>query len=241
MDTTDGGYWSYSRGLAVQRSVTDGDMTMHIDSIVEFWRGQQAADDQRRWMHRADRKVLDAGPHSFNLDHPVSPYIGDVLNARVIIMNANAGYKSHITPTEFPDEAAITSYVERVDSPSKADWSFVSRYYDDTNYGHLIGPGNVVVVNACAYRSPLLSEEDDNQRIIPRLPSAIFMRRWLLEAVLPAAKQGHRLIVRKRGGQWRLPPTFATSDGVSADPHPRFPRLSQGQMTDITEFLAKQP
>lgn len=65
---------------------------MQIEDIVTFWRGQQQADEKWQWAHRLDREVLDTGPHSFNLDHPVSPYIGDVLTAPVIILGANAGY-----------------------------------------------------------------------------------------------------------------------------------------------------
>jgi hypothetical protein len=195
---------------------------MNIEEIVTFWRNQQEVDAQDRWAHRLDRKVLDAGSHSFNLDHPVSRYIGDVLTAPVIILNANAGYNRDLTPTEFPDEASVSAYVARVDDPSMSDWSFVSRYYDRTNYGHLVASKKAVVVNACAYRSPKLSEEAANRATIKRLPSAIFTRRWLLEAVLPMAAKGERLIVVKRGGQWKLPSTISTAPGV-------------------TSFLASQP
>lgn len=214
---------------------------MQIDDIVKFWRGEQQVDGDGQWAHRLDRRVLSAGPHSFNLDHPVSPYIGDVLNAPIIILNANAGYNPKLTPSEFPDTAAAQAYVARVDDPSKGDWSFVSRYYDDTNYGHWVASGDAVVVNACAYRSPKLSEEDDNKKIISRLPSSILTRRWLLEGVLPMAKTGERLIVVNRGGQWRLPREFATTSGVTADPYPRFPRLFRDQIADIEQFLASRP
>ena len=78
---------------------------MKIDEIVGFWRGEQQANAKGQWAHRLDRKVLDGGPHTFNLDYPVSPYIGDVLTAPVVILNANARYISDLTPTEFPDEA----------------------------------------------------------------------------------------------------------------------------------------
>lgn len=57
---------------------------MHIDDIVAFWRGQQEVDAQGRRAHRVDRKVLDVGHHIFNLDYPVSPYVGNVLTAPVI-------------------------------------------------------------------------------------------------------------------------------------------------------------
>lgn len=210
---------------------------MQIEEIVTFWRGQQAADVKGRWAHRFDREMLDAGPHSFNLDHPVSPYIGDVLNARVIILGANAGYGSDLTPTEFSNDKAVAAYIARVDDPSRADWTFVSRYYDRTNYGHLVASREAAVVNACAYRSPKLSEERDNQRMIRRLPSATFTRRWLLEAVLPMAEKGERLIVAKRGGQWKLPANFSSSRGVAVDPAPVSPQITSAPFARMMAFL----
>lgn len=210
---------------------------MDIGDIVSFWRGEQSADHQKRWAHRLDRKVLDAGPHSFNLDYPISPYVGDVVNAPVVILNANAGYNATLTSTEFPDDDACSSYVDRVDRPEGADWSFVSRYYNDTNYGHLVASGRVVVVNACAYRSRKISEESDNQKMIPRLPSCIFTRRWLLEAALPMAKNGKRLIVVNRGGHWHLPANFSSQTGVTKDPAPVSPRITSTALQRMSEFL----
>lgn len=214
---------------------------MQIEDIVTFWRGQQQADEKWQWAHRLDREVLDTGPHSFNLDHPVSPYIGDVLTAPVIILGANAGYSPTLTPTEFPDDASVSAYTGRVDDPSGSDWSFVSRYYDRTNYGHLVASGRAVVVNACAYRSPKLSEEADNRAMIKRLPSAIFTRRWLLEAVLPMAANGQRLIVVKRGGQWKLPKTISMAPGVTIDPAPVSPQITGVPFAQVTSFLASHP
>lgn len=215
---------------------------MDIKEIVTFWRGQQEVDEVGRWAHRFDRKVLDAGPHSFNLDHPVSPYIGDVLTAPVIILNANAGYNSALTPTEFPDAASASAYTARVDDPSGSDWSFVSRYYNDTNYGHLVASGKVVVVNACAYRSPRISDknEADNRAMIKRLPSSILMRRWLLEAVLPMAAKCDRLIINNRGQHWRLGPA-AAAPGIVRDPCPASPRITSTAISAMNDFLAEHP
>lgn len=212
---------------------------MKIGEVVDFWRGNQAAGADGKWTHREDRDSLDAGPHSFNLDHPVSPYVGDVLGAPVIILGANGGYSAELTPSEFPDQGAVRAYVERVDNPSAADWSFVSRYYDRTNYGALVASGQAVVVNACAYRSPKISEEPDNRAMLKRLPSSVFMRRWLLEAVLPMAENGERLIVVKRGGQWNLPKTMKESRGVAVDPAPVSPQITGVPMAELAGFLAR--
>jgi len=214
---------------------------MQIADIVAFWRGQQEVDQQGRWAHRLDRKILDSTAHSFNLEYPVSPYVGNVLKAPVIILGANGGYNSTMTPTEFPNAASINAYIRRVDEPDGADWSFVSRYYNGTNYGHLVASGRAAMVNACAYRSPKLSEEPENQRVIVSLPSSIFTRRWLLEAVLPMARKGERLIVIKRGGQWKLPPTIASEPGVTRDPAPVSPQITSVPFAAITAFLGDQP
>lgn len=211
---------------------------MDISDLVSFWRGQQEADREGRWMHRFDRKALDAGPHSFNLDYPVSPYIGDVLNAPVVILNANGGYDANLTPTEFPDARSTTSYIARVDDPSDSDWGFVSRYYDDTNYGHLVATGQVVVVNACAYRSPKISREPENKRIVSRLPSSIFTRRWLVEAVLPMARKNDRLVVVNRNGLWKLSPAL-NGIGLVRDPCPVSPLITGAAFVAMTEFLKR--
>ncbi|WP_156460698.1 hypothetical protein [Sphingomonas sp. Leaf339] len=214
---------------------------MDIADIVAFWRGQQKADAHGRWTHQIDQDVLGTGPHSFNLDHPVSPYIGDVLIAPVIILNANAGYNPVQTPTEFPDAPSVSAYTARVDDPSGSDWSFVSRYYNDTNYGHLVASGKVVVVNACAYRSPRISDknEADNRAMIKRLPSSIMMRRWLLEAILPIAAKGHRLIINNRGQHWRLGHA-APAPGIVRDPCPASPRITSTALSAMNDFLGNR-
>lgn len=205
--------------------------------MVTFWRGQQLKVDGR-WAHRLDVDTFAAEPHSFNLDHPVNPYVGDVLNAPVVILGANGGYSAELTPTEFPDDDAVRTYLDRVDNPMDADWSFVSQYYDRTNYGDLVASGQAVLVNACAYRSVKITEEPVNRRLIKRLESALFTRRWLLEAVLPMAAAGERLVVIKRGGQWNLPGHVSLAPGVVRDPAPVSPRITGVPFARMTDFLA---
>ncbi len=212
---------------------------MQIDEIITFWREQQKSDEDGMWTHILDREALTHDLHSFNLDHPVSPYVGDVANARVIILGANAGYDPNLTPTEFPSNEAVSNYVNRVDNPSAADWSFVSRYYDDTNYGDFIADGRAVLVNVCAYRSPKISQEPDNIAMMNNLCSVAFTRQWLLEAVLPMAAKGKRLIVAKRHGQWKLPPSFRDAAGVTFDPAPINPQITSKPYSEMIGFLAE--
>ncbi|MDP9413812.1 MAG: hypothetical protein M3Q08_06910 [Pseudomonadota bacterium] len=115
----------------------------------------------------------------------------------------------------------------------------MSRYYDNTNYGHLVASGQVVVVNACAYRSPKLREEKANQAMIRHLPSAIFTRRWLLEAVLPLAAKGERLVINNRGGQWRLG-AAANAPGVVKDPCPASPYITGEALKAMNRYLHKR-
>jgi hypothetical protein len=211
-------------------------MTLAISSLVEFWSAQYR-NRSGLCLHPADEGTLDRKRHSFNLDFPVSPFVGNVLSAPVVILGANAGYRSDMTSQEFPDQRAIDAYLERVRRPETADWSGVSRYYTETNYGSLIATGRAVLVNACAYRSPKISEEPENRRTVAELASASFTRRWLLDAVLPLARIGARLVVVKRSRLWNLPPEVRTCPGVVIDPAPISPRITKNAWQAIGEYL----
>lgn len=209
---------------------------MKVHEIVEFWSQLQRDDATGRWFHPADRAALQA-QHSFNLDYPVSPYVGRIESANVIILGANAGYDPTITPSEFPSQSKIDSYVERVRDPENSDWSFVSTYYGKVNYGSLIVEGRAALINACPYRSPKISEEPENRKVLKSLPSLNFNRRWLVEAVLPLAKQGKRLIVAKRAGLWNLSDTVKHADGVVSDPAPVSPQITSTAWQAVRDFL----
>jgi len=209
---------------------------MQIGELTAFWSGRQSGTGGV-WCHDEDRALLGAEGHSFNLDFPVSPYVGNILDAPVVILNANAGYNPRMTPSEFPNAAAITAYVARVNQPAGADWGSVSQYYDGTNYGHLVPAGKAALVNACAYRSPKISQEPENRTLIRQLPSCLFTRKWLMEALLPAANRGERLIVANRHGLWRLPPQSFSGNGIVKDPAPVSPHLSGGTMERVEAFL----
>ena len=155
----------------------------------------------------------------------------------MIILGANAGYRKDRTPTEFPDQAAIDQYLDRVRNPATSDWSGMAKYYHGTNYGSLLLEGKAVWINACAYRSPRLSQEPQNRRLIKMLPSAQFTRRWLLGAVMPLAESGERLVIAKRFGQWKLPPDLKESPGIVFDPAPVSPLVTSKPWAAIQEYL----
>ena len=213
---------------------------MRIDEIVRYWRGGQAQDPAGRWVHQLNRETFDAHSHDFDLHHPVSPYVGDALNAPVVILGSNAGYNPKTTPMEFPDAKALDACLAGVDDPTSADWTTDAPYYHRTNYGRFIAEGNAVLVNACAYRSRRLGEEPNNLRMLKQLPSVTLTRRWLLEAVLPLARLGDRLIVVKRSRAWALPKTFREANGVYVDPAPRSPLVTGPALKAMTAFLRER-
>lgn len=210
-----------------------------LHDIVGYW-GRQYRNESGNWVHPDDEETFARMPHTFNLDFPVSPFVGDILSAPVIILGANARYTPTRTPTEFPDDSAIEAYVNRVRNPSESDWSFVSRYYDKVSYGRLLSHGSAALINACPYRSPKISEEPDNRKVLKKLPSVRFTRQWLLDAVLPLAEQGERLVVAKRPGLWSLPPSVRQARGVVFDPAPRSPQITREPWSAVLEKLRKQ-
>ena len=209
---------------------------MQVSDIVEYWVRFGRDEATGRWTHPDDRAVL-AGHHSFNLDYPTCPYLGAVTSAKVVILGANGGYSPTATPDEFPDAEAFERYLERIRHPESADWSNVSPYYDRVNYGPLVYRGDAVWINASPYRSPRISAEPDNEHLVRMLPSSAFIRRWLIDAVLPLAARGERLVVIKRPGLWRLPPEVRTSIGVITDPAPISPQLTSGPWKAVQDFL----
>lgn len=209
---------------------------MQVSDIVEYWARFGRDEATGQWTHPDDRAVL-AGQHSFNLDYPACPYVGPVTSARVVILGANGGYSPTATPDEFPDAEAFERYLGRIRDPESADWSAVSPYYDRVNYGPLVYRGDAVWVNASPYRSPRISAEPDNRRLVRLLPTSAFIRQWLIDAVLPLAARGERLVVVKRPGLWRLPPEVRTARGVIVDPAPIHPRLTSRPWNAVQDFL----
>ena len=115
---------------------------MDISDIVAFWKKQDRP-IKGRWVHPDDAAFFIDRPHSFNLDFPAGPYVGDILRAPVIILGANAGYSSE-TSYEFTWPYAIPRYLARTASPSDCDWTGTGRpYYDKRNYGKLLFDGRV--------------------------------------------------------------------------------------------------
>ena len=175
---------------------------MHLSAIVDFWSPLTSPGDDGKWMHPDDKGLLAAQPHSFNLDHPVSPYVGDILHAPVIILGLNAGYDEKTTNAEFGDEATVREYVSQVADPGSSPWRLISSYYRSSNSWPFMATREAAWINASPYRSPNLSSETANKKLAPHLPSTRFHNHWMKEAVMPLARSGERLVVIKRKSLW---------------------------------------
>jgi hypothetical protein len=198
---------------------------LSLGDIVDFWAGKQTKSDNGQWTHKLDHSKFEAGSHGFHLNFPVSPYVGNILDAPIIMLNLNGGYDPVMTPSEFASPGAEEAYLTRVADPAGGDWTFVSKYYDALQYGNFIRSGRVALINACAYRSPNLPKGSPARAIAESLPSVNFHRRWLSEALVPAARSRKRVIVANRWGLWNV--KLADKSAIIFDPAPVSAHISQ--------------
>ena len=106
------------------------------------------------------------------------------------------GNAQDLTPLEFEGENAKPNYLARIASPLDTDWMGAGRpYYDHVNYSKLLVDGRTALINACAYRNPIISEEPDNKKKLKHLTSVKFTRSWLLECVIPLAEAKERFVM----------------------------------------------
>ena len=180
-------------------------------AFVEFWKKQQRIG--REWLHPEDEKVIRGQQHSFNLDYPAVPYIGDIRGARVVVLGANAGYSPDETPLAFLGMDGERDCLDQIARGSTARWSAQVSYYRRVNYGQLLHDGCAVIVNACAYRSNSISAEPYNQSTLEKLPSVRIARNWLTNDLLPRARSGQLLVIAKRWKYWKNTATLKSLDG----------------------------
>ena len=212
-----------------------------LRTIIHYWSRQHCVGG--KWLHPDDEHVLLHERHSFNLDFPAGQYVGDILRAPVVILGANGRY-SRRTPGEFRSQDEVLEFLARQKDPSNADWAVsLPRYYHETNYGQWLADGHVALVNACAYRSLKISEEQPNRRVAAFLPSVRFTRSWVRDVLISLAQGGQRLVVVKRGGLWKLNDLRGTA-GVVFDPAPVNPSITDSRhpggpmaLTAVRNFL----
>ncbi len=210
-----------------------------MDSLASFWSRLEDT------IHPDDRDMFAAHPgHGFNLDYPPPAFIGDIINAPVIILDNNGGYDPALTPGEFARPGAAERYRRQLANPEPLDPDrhVVSPYYLQRNYTRWLISGEAALVNALAYRSV-----DSNAPLVKKLnrilASAIYHRKWLSEVLVPLARKGERFVVVHRRGLWQKEPMEALREleprnaVFSEFPHWRKPDLSECECKAAQDFL----
>jgi hypothetical protein len=167
-------------------------------SIRVFWRRLDGP------VHPDDRPVFDRLKHTFNLDYPPPAFIGDIDHAPVVVLMANGGYDAKLTPTEFARPEDTVEFIEYLKGRRKAFPTSLGSYYVASSFEPWLSGGQVVLVNAIAYRSPNLSQEPLNRRVAEMLPSVAVHRHWLHTELLAEGSEGKRLVVAHRYRIWQL-------------------------------------
>ena len=171
---------------------------MQLNEIAEYW------SEMAGTVHPADKAFFPkADEHGFKLDFPPPAFVGDVVNAPVIILGNQGGWDAKLTPPEQlePDSADryrdMLANPRRLEEKDKRIWN----YYFDLNYSEFLADGTVALVNGVAYRA-----ENGDAKWVKQsasiLPSAKFHQRWLREALLPLVVAGDRLVVVHYKGRW---------------------------------------
>lgn len=181
--------------------------------------------------------MFDANPHCFNLDYPPPAFVGDIINAPVILLDANGGYDPVVTPSEFAAPDAIDRYLDLLRNPRAVHPGKIAPYYGARNYADLIAAGKLALVNAVAYRSAAISREPDNRRVAEQLPSTAVHRAWLRDLLIPAASSGERLIIAHRTKLWRIRRSEPDLHGVVFTTNPVSADMSNAVPAEIRTFL----
>jgi hypothetical protein len=202
-----------------------------MSTLVEHWLQLTGP------VHPQDAEIFRANPHSFNLDFPPPVFLGDVINARVILLNLNGGYDPAVTPTEFPDEEARQRHLDAIHNPRPMNPAQVAPYYSNRNYAQFIRSGAMALVNAVPYRSRKFSDEPENKKLVEHLPSTHVHRTWLREELLPSARRGTRLVIAHRTSLWGLHRKSDEQAGLIFSKCPASPNLSRAGLAAIKEFL----
>lgn len=207
-----------------------------MQNIVDFWKRLDGA------IHPQDAPVFEGhGAHGFSLDYPPPAYIGDIVNAPVIILDNNGGYDPVMTPREFPDKEACAEFRAALASPAPLDTKarYVSPYYRSRNFTHLLASGEAALVNAVAYRS-VDGNAPGVKALTRALPSAQCHRDWLQNEVLSLADRGECFVVVHRISRWLDAVTpFRVHGHAMVSRSSISPDLSQAELSAVAHFLKR--
>ena len=166
--------------------------------LSEYWSKLNGA------VHPADVLEFELRPdHGFNLQFPPPAFIGDIINAPIIILENNGGYSASLTPAEFPDQNADDEFRDMLSKPRPVSRNerTISPYYLERNYTQWLVDGVAALVNGVAYRSVDGKAKHVN-KMTKSLPSALFHQQWLRQVLLPQAERGDRFIIVHRWTRW---------------------------------------
>jgi hypothetical protein len=177
--------------------------------------------------------------HGLNLDYPPPAYVGDIVNAPVVILDNNGGFRADVTPSEFPDTNAHAEHRYRLANPGPAGRLDTAPYYLGLNFWNYLASGEAALVNGLAYRSTS-GESEGVKALTALLPSAQFHRRWLVEDIVPLVESGDRFVVAHRWSRWNeaIKPLRALTNCVFSRV-PASPHLSRAEMAAAAAFLAR--
>lgn len=166
--------------------------------LAEYWSQLDGA------VHPADVLKFELfSDHGFNLDFPPPAFIGDVINAPIVILDNNGGYDASLTPGEFPDRDAHNEFRDMLANPRPVSRNerTLSPYYLGRNYTKWLVDGVATLVNGVAYRSIDRKAKHVN-RMTKSLPSALFHQHWLQEVLRPQAERGERFVIIHWWSRW---------------------------------------
>lgn len=166
--------------------------------LVNFWSKLTGS------IHPDDEEAFQSTPgHAFNLEFPPPAFIGDVINAPVIILDNNGGYDRATTPREFQDAGAHEEFRNALhqSKPLSRAAKSSSPYYLSRNYSTWLETGQAALVNGVAYRS-VSGRSAGVEKMTRTLPSARFHQNWLLRSLIPLVRRGDRFVVVHRWSRW---------------------------------------
>ena len=212
-------------------------------SLVKFWHKYDPLNSN---IHPDDRDVLRRNSHFFNLDHPVTPYIGDIDHASVVLIFLNGGYDPKITPNEFDTLGKRRRFAEFVHNPRPIPPEHISTYYKTSQYGDMIEKGHVAMVNVVPYRSAKWPGRKQTEwgKLLKSFQAT---RSWFHKELVPDTETGKRMAVRKRDGDllcWPLNEknkNLLTCIDKNGNPYARGKSLTINVLDQIQEFIAMNP
>lgn len=164
------------------------------EPLVDFW------SELRDTRHPQDKAILDAYPNIVNTDHPPTPFVGDLRQARLFVLYANGGYDAERTHKDFANMGTADEYRARLRNPAPCEAGKTHPYFLEGRLGGWLQKGEAALVNAMAYRSSGITKE--HRALADKLPSVRFHREWLRSHLLAAA--GKIMVIVHRPGLWKL-------------------------------------